>query len=183
MIKIQKDKTKVVEIINLKLCFLSKSTLIIPKCLSLFLPFSLVLMYLISITYHLLLLYFITVLMSLSRPIYIFSSDSKGSSEAEAMYLFSRYSLPEVTDFIPYMPCLITDILHCVCVCAKSLPSCPTLCNPVDCNLLGCSVHGILQARILEWLTMPSSRDLPDPRTKPASLLSLALAGNATIYR
>ena len=29
--------------------------------------------------------------------------------------------------------------------------SCPTLCNPVDCSLPGSSVHGILQARILEW--------------------------------
>ena len=31
--------------------------------------------------------------------------------------------------------------------------SCPTLCNPVDCSLPGSSVHGILQARILEWET------------------------------
>ena len=38
---------------------------------------------------------------------------------------------------------------------AKSLQSCPTLCNPMDCSLLGSSVHGILQARILEWVTMP----------------------------
>ena len=29
--------------------------------------------------------------------------------------------------------------------------SCPTLCNPMDCNLPGSSVHGIFQARILEW--------------------------------
>ena len=29
--------------------------------------------------------------------------------------------------------------------------SCPTLCDPMDCNLPGSSVHGILQARILEW--------------------------------
>ena len=35
---------------------------------------------------------------------------------------------------------------------AKSLQSCPTLCNPVDCSLPGSSVHGILQARILEWV-------------------------------
>ena len=33
---------------------------------------------------------------------------------------------------------------------AKSLQSCPTLCDPVDCSLPGSSVHGILQARILE---------------------------------
>ena len=36
--------------------------------------------------------------------------------------------------------------------------SCPTLGNPMDCSLPGCSVHGILQARILEWVAMPSSR-------------------------
>ena len=36
--------------------------------------------------------------------------------------------------------------------------SCPTLCDPMDCSLAGSSVHGILQARILEWVAMPSSR-------------------------
>jgi len=35
-------------------------------------------------------------------------------------------------------------------MCAKSLQSCPTLCHPVDCSLLGFSVHGVLQARKLE---------------------------------
>ena len=34
---------------------------------------------------------------------------------------------------------------------AKSLPSCPTLCDPVDRSLPGSSVHGIFQARVLEW--------------------------------
>ena len=34
---------------------------------------------------------------------------------------------------------------------AKSLQSCPTLCDPVDCSLPGSSVHGIFQARVLEW--------------------------------
>ena len=32
--------------------------------------------------------------------------------------------------------------------------SCPTLCNPKDCSLLDTSVHGIFQARILEWVAM-----------------------------
>ena len=36
--------------------------------------------------------------------------------------------------------------------------SCPTLCDPVDCSLPGSSVHGILQARILEWVAISSSR-------------------------
>ena len=35
--------------------------------------------------------------------------------------------------------------------------SCPTLCHPMDCSPPGSSVHGILQARILEWVAMPSS--------------------------
>ena len=43
-------------------------------------------------------------------------------------------------------------------VCAKSLQSCPTLCNPVDYSLPVSSVSGILQTRILEWDAMPSSR-------------------------
>ena len=41
----------------------------------------------------------------------------------------------------------------------------------------GFSVHGALQARILEWVTMPSPGDLPHPGIKPASLRSPALAG------
>ena len=34
---------------------------------------------------------------------------------------------------------------------AKSLQSCPTLCDPMDCSLLGSSIHGIFQAKVLEW--------------------------------
>ena len=37
--------------------------------------------------------------------------------------------------------------------------SCLTLCDPVDCNLPGFSLHGILQARILEWVTISFSRE------------------------
>ena len=44
------------------------------------------------------------------------------------------------------------------CLHAKSLQSCPTLCDPVDHRPLGSSVHGTVQARILEWLVMPFSR-------------------------
>ena len=39
----------------------------------------------------------------------------------------------------------------------------------MDCSLQGSSVHGILQARILEWLPFPSPRDLPDPGIEPRS--------------
>ena len=34
---------------------------------------------------------------------------------------------------------------------AKSLQSCPTLCDPMDCSLPGSSIYGIFQARVLEW--------------------------------
>ena len=43
-------------------------------------------------------------------------------------------------------------------MCAKSLQSYLTVCNPMDYSLPGSSVHGILQARILEWVVMPSFR-------------------------
>ena len=41
--------------------------------------------------------------------------------------------------------------------------SCPTLCDPVDCSPPGPSVHGISQARILEWGAIPSSRGSTSP--------------------
>ena len=41
---------------------------------------------------------------------------------------------------------------------AKSLESCPTLCDPMDCSLPGFSVHGILQARTLEWVAISFSK-------------------------
>ena len=61
-------------------------------------------------------------------------------------------------------------------MCAKSLQSCPTLCNPMDCSLPGSSVHGILQARILQGVACPPPGDLPDPGIEPVSLPSPALA-------
>ena len=44
-----------------------------------------------------------------------------------------------------------------------------TLCDPTVCSLAGSSVHGILQARILEWVAIPSSRGSSQPRIEPAS--------------
>ena len=46
-------------------------------------------------------------------------------------------------------------------MCAKS---CPTLCDPMDCNLPGSSVHGIFQAKILEWVAISYSRGSSPPR-------------------
>ena len=51
-----------------------------------------------------------------------------------------------------------------------------TLCDSLDCSPPGFSVHGILQARILEWVALPFPGDLPNPGMEPASLMSPALA-------
>ena len=54
-----------------------------------------------------------------------------------------------------------------VSVHATSLQSCLTLCCPMDCSPPCSSVHGILQARILKWVAIPFSRDLPNPGIEP----------------
>ena len=48
--------------------------------------------------------------------------------------------------------------------------SCLSLCDPKDCSLPGSSVHGISQARILEWIAIASPGHLSSPRIKPKSL-------------
>ena len=63
-----------------------------------------------------------------------------------------------------------------LCVCSLA-QFCPTLCDPVDCSLPGCSVHGILQAKILEWVAGPLPGDPPNPGIQPTSTASPALAG------
>ena len=59
------------------------------------------------------------------------------------------------------------------CLVQSSVPgsdqSCVTLCDHMDCSPPGSSVHGILQARMLEWVAISSSRDLPGLRIEPGS--------------
>ena len=47
---------------------------------------------------------------------------------------------------------------------SEIVQSCPTLCDPMDCSLPGSSVHGILQARVLEWVAISFSRGSSRPR-------------------
>ena len=54
-------------------------------------------------------------------------------------------------------------------ICCSVARSCPTLCDPMDCSPPGFSVHGIFQARILEWAAIPSPGDLPHPGIEPVS--------------
>ena len=70
------------------------------------------------------------------------------------------------TPLFPYPQPLLTTILLSASMKAKALviQLCPTLCDPMDCSLPGSFVHGILQARILKWVAMPSSRGSSQPR-------------------
>ena len=73
-----------------------------------------------------------------------------------------------------YMPgSLYTE----VCIHAKLLQSCLTLWDPMDCCLPGFSVHGILQARILKWVAIPSSRGSFLPRDWTLISCSTWIAG------
>ena len=68
----------------------------------------------------------------------------------------------------------------CEAVCDPQVAqSRPTLCDSGDCSPPGSSVHGMLQARILEWVAMPSSRGASRPRDKLMSLMSPALQADS----
>jgi len=62
--------------------------------------------------------------------------------------------------------CLCVVCVMCVCVCVLVAQSYPTLCDPMDRSPPGSSVHGILQARILEWTAIPFSRGSSWPRNQ-----------------
>ena len=54
----------------------------------------------------------------------------------------------------------------------QPLQLCLVLCNPIDCDLPGSSVHGIFPARIMEWVSIPPPEDLSNPGAKPPSPMS-----------
>ena len=58
---------------------------------------------------------------------------------------------------------------------SEATQSCPTLSDPMDCSPPGFSVHGIFQARILEWFA--TLGNLPDPGIEPEFLMSPTLTG------
>ena len=59
-----------------------------------------------------------------------------------------------------------TNVWHIALYSAKSLQSCPTLCDPTNCSLPGSSVSGIFQARVLEWVAISFSRGSSWPRDR-----------------
>ena len=63
----------------------------------------------------------------------------------------------------------IKQQLYGYAVCVLVTQSCLTLCDSMDYNLPGSSVHGIFQARVLEWIAIPFSRGSFDSGIKPGS--------------
>ena len=59
---------------------------------------------------------------------------------------------------------MCVSVCVCVCVCVLIAQSCPALCNSMDCGLSGSSIHGILQARVLEWVAIPVFRGSSQPK-------------------
>ena len=73
------------------------------------------------------------------------------------------YKILQVVFFCPQPKRKQVNFLVC-----SVTQSCPALCSPMDCSPPGSSVHGIFQARILQWVAI-SSRGLPDPGIKVVS--------------
>ena len=74
-------------------------------------------------------------------------------------------TIPKVQDFdtnLKYYRAA-SPLIHFTYI-AQSFQSCPTLCDPMDYSPLGPSIHGILQARILEWVVIPFSRVSLQPK-------------------
>ena len=74
----------------------------------------------------------------------------------------NSYLAPNVSSVPVWQPC--EPSITCVLCCAQLLQLCLTLCSPLDYSPPGSSVHGILQARMLEWVAMPFSRGSSQPR-------------------
>ena len=77
------------------------------------------------------------------------------ATSLSAMHLLTLLHLSSEPSSLPEITCML---------CAKSLQLCPSLCNTMDYSPPGSSVHGILQARILEWVARPACRGSSQPQ-------------------
>ena len=67
-------------------------------------------------------------------------------------------------------------------ICCLVTKQCPSLCDPMDCSLPGSSVHGILQARMLKWVTISSSRRSSQPRDQTHAHIIIDYIPHAVIF-
>ena len=93
-------------------------------------------------------------------PFYFTNRFRKQTSLALAILVFPQQKLFSILSVIKEM----IDIWACRKVKVLNTDSCLTLCNPMDCSLPGSSVHGMLQARTLEWVAISSSKGSSQPR-------------------
>ena len=91
----------------------------------------------------------------------------------------SKSPMPPVLAGILYSA--TREVLKPSCLHTKSLQSCTTLCNSINCSPPGSSVHGILQARILEWVAVPSSTGSSQPRD-PTHVSYLTCTDRQVLY-
>ena len=102
-----------------------------------------------------------------SRLLYMLFHRCWKASQSESTNIYS---------YQQHFYCLSFSVVH-----AKSPHLCLTFCNPVDCSPPGSSVHGILQARILEWVAMPFSRGSSPPRDQ-AHVSYVSCSGRWALY-
>ena len=82
---------------------------------------------------------------------------------------------------LPGLQHLVRVLVGPAAAAAKSLQSCPTLCDPRDCGPQGSSVHGILQARKQEWVAMPTTRGSSRPRDR-THVSCISWVGRCVLY-
>ena len=111
--------------------------------------------------------------------VYLWNSQGKNAGVGSQSLLQEIFPTQGSNPGLPHCRQVLYQLNHqgkaYICMHAKLLQSCPTLCNAMDHSLPNFSVHGILQARILtsRW-PCPPPGDLPDPEIKPETP---ALAG------
>ena len=91
-------------------------------------------------------------------------------NSAKISVLFCANSMPrhkagEIRLSLPWSSLQI-DLFENVLKVSEVAQSCPTLCDPMDCSLPDSSIHGIFQARILEWFAISFSRRPSQPRDR-----------------
>ena len=101
-----------------------------------------------------------------------------GTSESEDASFFVVLGfiwvlLINVNQLIPILSSLVYESTHVLSqmfyllfLCVLVTQLCPALCDPMDSSPPGSSVHGLLQARILEWIAIPFSRGSSQPRDR-----------------
>ena len=107
----------------------------------------------------------------LTTALATFIADAKGKQKSQKNP--TSMERCQLSTWLPSKAVIFLQALFCmrfphphVFVCAKLLQACLTLRDPMDCSPPGSSVHRILQARVLEWVAISSSRKSSQPRDR-----------------